>query len=78
MSDTDTIQAEPDSYAAAITELEGIVSQLQRGIDDVDQIAAAAERSHFLLTWCQQRLGAATLRVRQLHSDDTVSDLDTN
>lgn len=66
MTSTDTTQREPDSYSDALVELESIVANLERGVDDVDSVADAAERAMWLTAWCRNRLTSAEQRLAAL------------
>lgn len=68
MSDNDN-QTEPSSYGEASRELADINRQLERGVDDVDVLIAAAERATFLLAWCKERVAGAEARINQLRGE---------
>jgi exodeoxyribonuclease VII small subunit len=71
---------EPTGYAAALSELESILSQIDNPKVDVDVLTTLVARASFLVGWCQQRIAAAQLSideiVAQLDNDDLDSDED--
>ncbi|MDP6482093.1 MAG: exodeoxyribonuclease VII small subunit [Acidimicrobiales bacterium] len=53
-------------YAAALEELQGILSELEAESVDVDLLAARVERADGLIRLCRDRLEAARLKVEQV------------
>lgn len=53
-------------YAAALEELQGILSELEAESVDVDLLAARVERADDLIRLCRDRLEAARLKVEQV------------
>ncbi len=53
-------------YAAALAELEEILSQLERTDVDVDVLAAQVQRAAQLITFCRDRIGNARLQIEQV------------
>jgi exodeoxyribonuclease VII small subunit len=64
VSDIDTI-----SYAAAVSELETILAQLERDDVDVDLLAERVQRAAALISHCRARLSAAQLQVERVVAD---------
>ncbi len=52
--------APADSYAAAVTELDRILEELEDDALDVDVLAERVRRASELLTFCRSRIRAAT------------------
>lgn len=48
------------SYGEAVTELDEILADLERDDLDVDVLAERVRRAAVLLSWCRQRIRAAT------------------
>lgn len=65
------------SYEQAFAELEGIVSQLEAEVGDLDAALALFERGQALAKRCRELLEKAELRVQQLGEDGQLSDLQT-
>jgi exodeoxyribonuclease VII small subunit len=57
------------TFEAALAELETIVGRLENGDLTLDESVALFEQGQRLATFCQSRLDAAELRVRQLVPD---------
>jgi len=55
----------PESYAAAVEELESILHRLD-GAVDVDRLTAEVARAADLLAFCRERLAAATVDVQRI------------
>jgi exodeoxyribonuclease VII small subunit len=53
-------------YAAALEELQGILSELEAESVDVDILATRVERADGLIRLCRDRLEAARLKVEQV------------
>lgn len=58
--------AEEIGFAAAMTELNAIVSELESDTLDVDVLADRVERAAFLVGTCRDRLDATKLRVEEI------------
>ena len=54
---------EPDGWAAATTELEAILREVEDRDVDVDVLAARVERASFLIEWCRTRILRARVAV---------------
>lgn len=54
------------SFEEALTALEGIVQQLERGDVPLDQSISLYERGEALRAACQQRLDAAQARIEKI------------
>lgn len=66
MAKKTTQPGEPAGYAEAMREIEEILSELDTNTIDVDVLAAKVDRASFLITWCNDRIGAAEFAVQQL------------
>lgn len=74
-ADDDTAAGPPPQapgYAAAMAELESILTQLEDERLDIDTLADHVARAADLVALCRERLDAARLRVTEI-----VADLDT-
>lgn len=56
-------------YAAALAELETILSELERSDVDVDVLAAQVKRASELIGFCRDRISAARLHIEQVVAD---------
>jgi exodeoxyribonuclease VII small subunit len=56
-------------YAAALAELETILSQLERPDVDVDVLATQVKRAAELIGFCRERIGNAKLHIEQVVAD---------
>ena len=56
-------------YAAALTELESILQNLERTDVDVDVLAAQVKRAAELISFCRDRIGNARLQIEQVVAD---------
>jgi exodeoxyribonuclease VII small subunit len=56
-------------YAAALAELETILSELERTDVDVDVLAARVKRAAELIGFCRDRIGNARLHIEQVVAD---------
>jgi exodeoxyribonuclease VII small subunit len=63
MTDTEPAAA---GYAAALTELETILAELERPDVDVDVLAAQVTRAAALIGFCRDRIGNARLQIEQV------------
>ncbi len=57
---TDDTDAPAASYAEATTEIDAILTELERDDLDVDLLAAKVRRAAELLAWCRGRIAVAT------------------
>lgn len=61
MTDNDEpTNAPAESYAAATTEIDTILTELERDDLDVDLLAVKVRRAAELLAWCRDRIRLAT------------------
>lgn len=58
--------ADEISYAAALAELEGILSAIEEEQVDVDDLAVKVKRSAELIRLCRSRIEAATIEVEAI------------
>jgi exodeoxyribonuclease VII small subunit len=56
-------------YAEAVSELEGILAELERDDVDVDVLAPRVARAAALIRHCRAHIGAARLDVEQIVAD---------
>lgn len=64
-----TPDPEPTGYAAAVTELETILSEIERAEVDVDLLASKVERANALIEFCRARITAAERAL-----DETINE----
>ena len=62
---TDTEPA-ASGYAAALSELETILAELERADVDVDVLATQVARAAELIGFCRDRIGNARLQIEQV------------
>ena len=60
---------ETPGYAAAMAELESILTQLEDDRLDIDHLADHVARAAFLVGLCRERLDTAKLRVTEIVAD---------
>jgi len=60
--------AQPESFEAALAELEGIVVEMETGQMPLEASLSAHKRGTELLQYCQSKLQAAQQQVRMLES----------
>ncbi len=70
MSSKKTPAGEPKGYAEAMSELEGILRELDSASVDVDVLSVKVQRASFLVEWCTSRITAAQATI-----DDLVAGL---
>lgn len=70
MSSKKTPAGEPKGYAEAMSELEGILRDLDSASVDVDVLSVKVQRASFLVEWCTSRITAAQATI-----DDLVAGL---
>ncbi len=66
MAETKTKPVDKMTFEEALTELEGIVRQLEAGDVDLEKSIAIYERGAALKTHCESRLKSAELKVEQI------------
>ncbi len=54
------------SYAEAISELEEILSRIEEGEPDVDELTRSVKRAAWLLRYCQTKLHKASSEVEDI------------
>ena len=54
----------PDSYEAAVAELEALIARIDAGQLPLDQLFAQYQRGSFLLAFCKDRLQALEQQVQ--------------
>jgi exodeoxyribonuclease VII small subunit len=59
----------PDSYEAAVAELEGLVARMEGGTLSLEESLAAYRRGAALVAFCQQQLERVEQQVRVLDGD---------
>jgi exodeoxyribonuclease VII small subunit len=57
---------EPNGYAEAISELEGLLRELDSNNVDVDVLTTKVARAGFLIDWCTARIDAVEKRVDEI------------
>ncbi len=63
----------PEGYAAALTELDRILIELEDPDLDVDRLGPRVRRAAQLIAFCQQRIVGARLEVEAITSEEEVS-----
>ncbi len=58
--------AETIDYATAVTELEGILAELERDNVDVDHLAERVQRAATLIALCRSRISAAQVQIERV------------
>ncbi len=66
MSSKKTPAGEPKGYAEAMSELEGILRELDSASVDVDVLSIKVQRASFLVEWCTSRITAAQATINEL------------
>ncbi|QXL84675.1 exodeoxyribonuclease VII small subunit [Comamonas sp. NLF-1-9] len=61
-----TPPAEPESYEAALQELEALVARIEAGQLPLEQMLASYQRGAQLLQFCRQRLDAVQEQIKLL------------
>jgi len=56
----------PDTYEAAMAELEQLVARMEAGALPLEQLLVAYQRGAALLGFCRERLQAVEVQVKQL------------
>lgn len=62
---------QPESYSAAVTELDGILAAIERDEVDVDVLSQKVKRAVMLVEFCRERLAAAEIEVEKVVADLT-------
>jgi exodeoxyribonuclease VII small subunit len=60
----------PETYEAALQELEGLVARLESGQLPLDQLLTGYQRGAQLLTFCKSRLEAVESQVKVLEGTE--------
>lgn len=66
MSSKKTPTGEPKGYAEAMSELEGILREIDSASVDVDVLSVKVQRASFLVEWCTSRITAAQATIDEL------------
>lgn len=61
-----TKQSQPKTFEEAITELETILSEMERGEVPLEESLTRYERGNYLLQYCRQVLGKAEEQIEAL------------
>lgn len=59
----------PETYAAAVAELDAILAAIERDEVDVDVLSAKVARAVTLVQFCRERLAAAEVEVERVVAD---------
>ena len=62
-------QEQPESYAAAVAELDAILAAIERDEVDVDVLSKKVARAVTLVQFCRERLAAAEVEVERVVAD---------
>lgn len=62
-------EVKPDSYAAAVAELDAILAAIERDEVDVDVLSKKVARAVTLVQFCRERLAAAEVEVERVVAD---------
>lgn len=62
------------TYEAAMSELEGIVHQVETGEMDIDHLSESLVRAKELIAFCQKRLTEVDSEVQKIFGDTTSSE----
>lgn len=65
-------QVEPENYEAAVTELESLVSRMDRPDVGLETLLADYRRGAYLVKYCRDRLTAVKSEVAKI--DETLAD----
>jgi len=57
---------EPESYAAAVDELEAILTEIEDDAVDVDVLTRRVARAAVLIRWCRGRIDGARVDVERI------------
>ena len=72
---------EPQGYAEAIAELEGLLRDLDSGSIDVDVLSTKVTRASYLIDWCNERITAVQMTIDELvagFADDDDEEVDAD
>ena len=72
-----TAAEQPESYAAAVAELDEILAAIERDEVDVDVLSAKVARAVQLVDFCRQRLAAAEIEVERVVADLDAEDAES-
>lgn len=64
----------PIGYAAALTELEAILRELDDDRIDIDVLAAKVQRASQLITVCRERITAAQIQIDEILASTAGTD----
>ena len=59
-------------YAAAMSELDAILAELERSDVDVDRLAEQVQRAQQLITFCRDRIANARVHIEQVVGDESA------
>ena len=62
-------EVKPESYAAAVAELDAILAAIERDEVDVDVLSKKVARAVTLVQFCRERLAAAEIEVERVVAD---------
>jgi len=65
-------QSQPKSFEEAVTELEKILAEMERGEVPLEESLTRYERGNFLLQYCRQVLGKAQQQIEDLNKTDAA------
>ncbi|MCK9641038.1 MAG: exodeoxyribonuclease VII small subunit [Prolixibacteraceae bacterium] len=57
------------SYKEAISEIEGILQQIENDEPDVDQLSEKVKRLSVLVTWCREKLHQTEEEIEKILKD---------
>jgi exodeoxyribonuclease VII small subunit len=66
MTDSNNAAIDSLGYAAALSELEAILAELERDNVDVDRLASQVQRASELIRLCRERIGNAKLQIEHV------------
>ncbi|MCC7006059.1 MAG: exodeoxyribonuclease VII small subunit [Ottowia sp.] len=68
----------PDSYEAAMAELEGLIAKMEEGSLPLEASLVAYQRGSVLVKYCQQVLGTIEQQVKVLEADATLKPMQSS
>lgn len=69
---------DPEGYAEAMAELEGILAEIEDEAVDVDVLARKVARAAHLVRWCRGRIDGARVDVERILADLDPATSDTS
>jgi exodeoxyribonuclease VII small subunit len=69
---------DPEGYAEAMAELEGILAEIEDEAVDVDVLARKVARAAHLVRWCRGRIDGARVDVERILADLDPASPDTS